>query len=252
VRVIVQPLWLPKLGNRPEQYEDACWPRRRLCREAQLCRFAIADGATESAFSGLWARMLVRAFVRGKLGAPDETLVLARLQREWLRQVTRTELPWYLEEKVYRGAFSSLTGLTLACDASGLTEGVWSATAVGDSCLFQISDGRLALAWPIDRSDLFGSRPVLVASVSIGNVKLGEHVKSISGNWRTGDEFYLMTDAIGSWFIREVEGGRAAADLAREVDSIGGQASFEKWVAGLHESRKLRNDDITLLRIRVD
>src|SRR2546430_11000254 len=47
----------PKRGHGPREYEDA------FADNLALGRFAVADGATESAYAGLWARMLVNEFV---------------------------------------------------------------------------------------------------------------------------------------------------------------------------------------------
>ena len=57
---------LAKDGSTRAEYEDAiAWSRRRR-------RFAVADGASASAFARLWAQLLVRAYVSGALRA--ETL----------------------------------------------------------------------------------------------------------------------------------------------------------------------------------
>ena len=45
-----QSLSLPKRGHSPEEYEDA------LAGDPRSGRFAVADGASESSFAGLWAR----------------------------------------------------------------------------------------------------------------------------------------------------------------------------------------------------
>ena len=58
MRIHIQTHWLPKAGNRSEEYEYAIWPARcEVWRGARL-RCAVADGATETAFSGQWARQL--------------------------------------------------------------------------------------------------------------------------------------------------------------------------------------------------
>src|SRR6267378_47866 len=52
---------LPKAGSTQAEYEDAvAWSRRRG-------RFAVADGASASAFARLWAQLLVQAYVGGRL-----------------------------------------------------------------------------------------------------------------------------------------------------------------------------------------
>ena len=53
-----------KHGNASTEYEDA-WAIRGS-DSPNRCRVAIADGATESSFSALWAALLVESFVRGR------------------------------------------------------------------------------------------------------------------------------------------------------------------------------------------
>jgi hypothetical protein len=48
----VQAFWLPKAGNTTKEYEDA------FDYSIAERRFAVADGATDSAFAGHWARIL--------------------------------------------------------------------------------------------------------------------------------------------------------------------------------------------------
>jgi hypothetical protein len=61
MHILAQAFWLPKAGNNIDEYEDAFWPRRQIDASAEAFSFAVADGATETSFSKLWAEMLVRA-----------------------------------------------------------------------------------------------------------------------------------------------------------------------------------------------
>lgn len=97
---------VPKHGNKEAEYEDAFFPENEVHREVTEFRCAAADGATESAFSGLWARLLVRSFGRRRLR-------VQQLQRVWQRVIQRTPLPWYLEAKVPHGAHAAFVGLSI-------------------------------------------------------------------------------------------------------------------------------------------
>src|SRR5262245_58112070 len=111
MRVSAQALWLPKAGNTPEEYEDACWPQEPVIdREAARFRCAIADGATETSFSGLWANQLVREYCR-QTSVKQFVGSLPRLRQEWQWQVSAKPLPWYAEEKARSGAFAAFLGL---------------------------------------------------------------------------------------------------------------------------------------------
>ena len=51
------PFWLPSRDNEPGEYQDA------FAADPGAGRFAVADGASESGFADLWARLLVDDFV---------------------------------------------------------------------------------------------------------------------------------------------------------------------------------------------
>src|SRR5262245_5873816 len=119
---------MPKAGSSQAEYEDAtAWSSRRR-------RFAVADGASASAFARLWAQLLARAYVRGHLQAESLETDLAPIQIRWASQVDQRPLAWYAQEQARRGAFAALAGLTLH------DEGSWSALAVGDCCVLHARD----------------------------------------------------------------------------------------------------------------
>src|SRR4051794_19375718 len=90
---------VPKVGSSHQEYEDAYWPKILVDGISQQ-RFAIADGATETSFSGVWAKQLVRAYGNGEMDSPEQIrLTLETLQRRWWKIVGRKKLAWYAEEK---------------------------------------------------------------------------------------------------------------------------------------------------------
>ena len=257
MHILARPFALPKAGNSADDYEDAYWPRRAFDQEVAAIRLAVADGATETSFAGLWATLLVRAYCRGRLAAGTLAAALPRLQRNWGRRVGAKPLPWYAEEKVRSGAFSSLAGLTLhgpAADETGDgAGGAWESFAVGDSCLFQVRSDELIVAFPLGSSGQFNNRPALLSSNPARNEGLAGALRCAAGRWEAGDEFYLMTDALACWFLRAVESGERPwlelRDLAAERGATAASA-FAEWVADLRGAGRLRNDDVTLLWAR--
>ena len=244
---------LPKRGSVESEYEDAFFPDRVFRRDISEFRCAVADGASESAFSGEWARLLVRGYCRRRVG-------LERLQRCWLRFVTRRPAPWYLEAKIKRGAHAALVGLAIRDDeASEPFGGSWEAEAVGDSCLFHVRGNELLTVVPISESGEFDNNPHLIctdAATSFGLVK--SQVTVFSGKWRPRDSFYLLTDALAQWSLAEHEAGRAPWAMFRGLrhadDPGAGNAEhrcFQAVVAELREQGELHNDDTTLLRVEV-
>ena len=70
MQILVEGFWLPKAGNTEDEYEDALSPKKTQGKlERKFPRFAVADGATESSFSGLWAQLLVDSNSHGPLTA---------------------------------------------------------------------------------------------------------------------------------------------------------------------------------------
>jgi Protein phosphatase 2C len=225
-----QALFLPKRGNADDEYEDA------FAIEPAAGRFAVADGASESSFAGLWARLLVEGFVRPASGW------LEAARQTWAARVDGQALPWYAEAKRDDGAFATLLGLVVA-------DGRWHALAVGDTCLFQVREDCLIAAFPQRRSEDFGNRPRLIGSRPPAN-PAGEAHAEERGEWQAGDRFLLMTDALAHWFLRRHEAGeRPWQELTGFTEGAEAKTAFAEWVAERRRRDGLRNDDVTLVLI---
>ena len=184
---------LPKDGSTRAEYEDAvAWSRRRR-------RFAVADGASASAFARLWAQLLAQAYVGGQLTADRIEDDLAPLQSRWSDFVGSRNLAWYAVEQARRGAFAALVGLTLH------EAGDWTALAVGDCCMFQVRDAALVSAVPLSNADAFDSRPLLLGSRAAANTDLraAGAIVTAAGTWLSGDTFLLMSDALAATCLRQ-------------------------------------------------
>ena len=245
MRVLLDTLWAPKHGNSVDEYEDAFAPDSAGALEGPVLRFAVADGATEAAFSGLWARLLASGYRKAWIGGRDRQTHdgLGQLGRIWRRSVNRRPLPWYGEQKRRLGSFAALVGLELSSSGVGAT-GTWRSYAVGDCCLFHLRGDRLLGSFPIEDPDEFGSRPVLLSSNTARNREALASAATARGEWAAGDEFCLMSDALACWFLTEHRLGEAPWDLAREDE-----ADFPDLISHLRGQCGLRNDDVTLLRI---
>src|SRR5262245_14812245 len=172
---------MPKAGCSQAEYEDAiAWSSRRR-------RFAVADGASASAFARLWAQLLVRAYVGGHLRAESLEADLGPSQSLWASQVDQRPLAWYAQEQARRGAFAALAGLALHDDGS------WSALAVGDCCVFQVRDEALLAAFPLDDASAFDNRPLLLGSRAESNLGLrgSGAIRVMHGMWQPRDTFLL-------------------------------------------------------------
>jgi hypothetical protein len=186
-------LSLPKHGCPAAEYEDA-W-----AADPSAGRFAVADGASESAFAGLWARLLVEGFVAAPCPANLATW-LDGTRDLWAAEVMGLELPWYGERKRQEGSFATLLGVELLPPTPD-GPGRWRAAAVGDSCLFHVREGRLVEAFPLDRSSDFGNEPRLIGSRG----RRAPMAAYGGGSLLPGDRLFLMTDALAQWFLRNQE-----------------------------------------------
>lgn len=258
-RAEAQAFWLPKAGSTEAEYDDAYWPRRQVSGES-CHRFAVADGATETLFSGIWARQLTRAYCKGILDDSPVREWLADLQQKWWGIVRRRPLPWYAEQKLESGTFAALVGVTLSSKSRNGEYGTWHARAIGDSCLFQIRGSSILAKFPLSRSEDFTNCPTLLSSKSDENAGT-EFLVSSTGSWEYGDHFFLMTDAIAAWFIRAVEDGQAPWETVRDLDNDDdhhmmaakyGMRSFRQWVSEARHDGVMRNDDVTLYRIEIE
>ena len=235
--VTLRVFWTPKRGNTSEEYEDAFWPPKPLTINSKLSRFAVADGATETSFAGSWAQILTRAYCRDQLSGKKIRKQLPRLRQEWFSSIETHSLPWYAEQKLTDGAFAALLGLTLS-------NGEWQATAIGDSCLFQVRGGRVLTRFPITNSEDFNNHPHLLSSNSSNWKNELATIVCARGSWEPDDVFYMMTDAMACWFLRSIESG-VQPEMVFDCD-----LEFHRWIEDLRESG-MRNDDVTLLRITV-
>jgi serine/threonine protein phosphatase PrpC len=228
-----------KAGNARSEYEDA-WAIRGSDSPTR-CRVAVADGATESSFSALWAALLVESFVRGRLHGPEFFNHLGAIRRLWRRKIRGRPLPWYAAEKARRGAYAAFIGVSLNAVNRG-----WRAVAIGDCCLLHVNGNReLAHAFPLTRSEEFGSSPFLVGSVKKADDDPLPHVRVSEGVLEAKDVLYFASDALSAWLLRCSERGEPAWEA---IESLRTQEDFEALVAKAREDGT-RNDDMTLVRL---
>lgn len=248
--------WVPKGGNRREEYEDASkvvgfpLPARRGNRRG-TARMAVTDGASESAFAKQWAEILASAFV-AETSPLDLSCLTSDALKSWLkprqdawnRAVPWERIPWHGEAKARAGAMAALLGVTIQVAPNG--RGIkWRAVAVGDCCLFVIHDDSLEAAWPLDASDQFNNTPSLICS-NPDHDKWKLELRE--GECEPGRSlFILASDALAQWLLREYEAGgkpwRTLAGLEHE--------GWDDWVQEQRKERSIVNDDITLIVISI-
>ena len=220
-------------------------------------------GRLSHRYSRIWAKQLVQAACHKRL-FNDEALLgqLPQLQRQWSRYVQQrlqrrsAALPWYVTEKAQQGAHAALLSFNLqgAVGQGGVGWGTWHAMAVGDCCLAQVRSGITIALFPYVASSEFNTRPYLLASQPTNNdaKQVSAHICTLAGEWRSGDHFFLMTDALAQWFYRSIEQGERPWCAFDDLDSSASDfLSFREWMQLLRADGATRNDDVTVMRIVV-
>lgn len=242
MKVSYRVFWLPKAGLSSEEYEDAFAPEQTPDTDFKEFRCAVSDGATETSFSGLWAKILCQAY-------NDKNFDLAGLQAQWLEQVSGQDLPWYAEQKLESGAYASIAGLSLHEEPKSLS---WSARTLGDSCIFHLREGKILRALPLDNWESFDYTPVLISTRQIANQGILSKQEHELGTCIKGDIFYLMTDAISKWLLRRQSESGDAISL---LESVQNSQQFQQLVEEQRQARDdkgramMPNDDVTWTRV---
>ena len=241
-----------RAGSLPGDCEDASWVSYPA--GGGPARVVLCDGATESAFARPWAQALARAFIYRPLDLSrlDEAALARWLllpQDEWGRRVPWQRVPWHGEAKTRSGALSTLLGLEL--DQTPARSGVylWQAVAVGDCCLFIVRDNALAGSFPMDDAGCFNDTPSLICSNPVNNAGLWSKVRRMNGLCRSGDRLVLASDALACWILQAQDFGDGLLEtlLALEFSQ-----QWEDWLQAKRAGRAIRNDDTTLITIRVE
>ncbi len=258
MKAVLEPprrFWLPKAGNRLDEYEDAfrtAFPRPIRECSPNSARIAVSDGASESAFARDWARTLTDAFVASPpdlRGLTEDSLQdwLTEPQGEWHAGVPWDSIPWHGEAKARAGAFATLLGLTIGVAPDDPRRLSWEAVAVGDSCLFVVREDRLWQSFPLEDAAQFDNLPALVCSNPSNAEGLWEGVRQHRGECEPGDLFILATDALACWFLA----GSAAGEKPWELLLQLGPSDWKRWVDEQRREGLMRNDDTTLVIVKV-
>lgn len=254
MRFTLRHFYLHKQGNRSNDYEDAFSPQEGGSKDQETFALAIADGATETSFANYWAKILVKNFVKSPFFTKEVLQDrIKTLADRWQKKVNREQLQWYAEEKLRLGAFSTFLGIEFKSNHhSSHISGSWSAIAIGDSCLFQVRNDNLIESFPISNIQEFGNRPILLSSNPASNSEVWQNVRLRTSKWKSGDVFLLATDALACWFLKEHELNAHPWNILLGIsEDPNPSQSFRRWANELRKSSKMRNDDVTLLLVKL-
>jgi len=235
-----------------EDFSDCC---DRYAINKENNKFSIADGVSKSFFPGIWAELLVNKYVNTAEQIDlKESEILSSLQKEWLEKVqeivNKPEQKYFVKNHFNKGhsAAATFVGLSFLKEENGNYK--WKSSALGDSFLFYIPDSienidedfeTKVTSLSSKKSFEFDNYPDFFES---RNQNFKGEINYKEGELKTGI-FYLMTDALAEWFIKEKETAR------QEIDSWKIQNDFETRIEELRKTT-LQNDDSAILVIRIE
>jgi len=230
-----------KAGSTTAENEDrAAWSI-----SARAARVAIADGATESSYSDVWAEALVRTWISDTSPGIGPGFVDAA-RAKWNERLPDIEaLPWYAQAKLEEGSHATFAGFHLRTNARRMR---WRAEIVGDCEIFIFKTrGSLHLTRcePLKDAADFGYHPNLIGTSPSAPTAVPVVA---TGRLRSPFEIWLATDAFAAACLEAASHGREPwEEWAAAMDEPN---SFGEVVAQWRSAGAMRNDDTTVCRIR--
>lgn len=212
-------------------------------------KFAISDGVSKSFFPKIWAEVLVNQWVCKKWNTDNEFIEYC--QNDWLNQVTdivnKPNVKWFTQNAFNRKepGLATFVGLKFY---EKKKDWYWKADAIGDSFLFFVpskfidsTKGCVVLSSK-QEPIVFDNFPDYLSS--LGNNHKGE--KKLKENPLASGTFYLMTDALAEWFLKEKNSAISKINVWQN------QKDFERFVDEERHNDKLGNDDSAILIITIE
>ncbi len=226
-------------------------------------RFVVLDGATTAYDPVRWVDQLVRSFAppggpagsEGPQGPRLEPAAMrawfAEMQDRWAKDVR--DFDSIIEERKFAevGSFATLLGFEIY----GLDgpEPYWRAVALGDTVLFHVRAGHLIAAFPPLGPEDFGTLPDGVHTLPASLDKMTERLLLGGGVLEAGDFLFAATDAMAQWILRTIQHGEAK--VWDTLTTLAHPDVFAQLIADQRKeqdgSRRLKNDDVTLMRLRM-
>lgn len=266
---------IPKRGSTANECEDSAYCVNGASNDSkglQPVVAVISDGASESILAQSWSHIITRHTANRVYDVPESIWgpgdkfqkCVSQLQTRWekwlagyikRRADSSHPLRWYEEAKITQGSFATFLAIHFKKSDSSTLDGSWHAAALGDSCLFHIREYAIMSHFPVESSKDFDITPKLLGSRA-DIERVCHYTKFTHGNFKQGDDFLLMTDALAAWFLAVAERGNVGEisevlDNLRQTESIKGVRGIEDWLSSFIASGGLRNDDITLMHIRI-
>lgn len=243
----------PKARASEDEWEDCAGYDPGDPAMGRPARYVVVDGATEAYDSIRWVRQLVTAFLGQGDTAPELTPAgldawIERMQHRWLDEAPRAFASVFEERKFHDdGSFATFLG----CEVHGLggPRPRWTAAALGDAVLFHVRGERLVAHFPPLAPDDFGLNPDGVFTQPSERARMRAALQFAEGPLQAGDLLLFATDALAAWIVQESR--RDPGACVGVLAAMEHPAEFRRFVAGERNARRMKNDDVTLLRVQV-
>jgi hypothetical protein len=243
----------PKAGATEAEWEDCAGFDPGDPARGRPARYVIVDGATEAYDSIRWVRQLVTSFL-GLDGDPPPPIAatgvdewVGQMQQRWLDEAPRAFANVYEERKfLVDGSFATFLG----CEILGLDGAPrFTAAALGDAVLFHVRGSRLVAQFPPLGPDDFGLTPDGVFTQPSQRDRMRAALRLSSGSLQVGDVLFFATDALAAWLVdvNRLDGEACWQALA----AVEHPADFSRLVAQERNGHRMKNDDVTLLRVEI-
>ena len=248
----------PKEGYADSEWEDGAAAGARNWTPgigAAAFRFAVADGATETYESRRWVNQLLSSFMSpDPVTGTDDRGLDDVMMRGWLKemqdqwQLTVSGGADYIERvKIRRGTLATFVGgqiLELDTPAP-----FWRAVAAGDSVLFHVRESHLVKHFPGLSAADFASAPDGISTLPERLDRICEQLQGEGGWLAEGDLLFIATDAFAKWMISSLEHGDES--LWPVLAGLVHPGDFSRLVAGHRKAKTMKDDDVTLMRLRL-
>jgi hypothetical protein len=248
-----------KAGNAPGEWQDDA--RGGVALDATStgrARFIVVDGASGSYDPLRWVDQLVTSFAPDDGVAAGPSLEPAAM-RAWFVQMQdqwTAGVPAFgsiIEERKFNevGSFATLLGFEL----SGLDgpEPCWRAVALGDTVLFHVRAARLIATFPPMKPGDFGNLPDGVHTLRSSLDRMTSRLLFSGGVLAGGDLLFAATDAMADWILRAT--GRDEKKVWHTLAALVHPVQFARLVEDQRReqdrAKRLKNDDVTLMRVRM-
>lgn len=234
---------IPKEGLTEAECED----KSALSSLGKELRVAVADGATESLFSDIWAELIVNSYV--DLGAElFNPSSLKSLSQTFFHKASKliSEMPdtrhWFMYEKLERGSHVTFVAADF-CDSETM-----QVLAVGDSCIFwrNREDGNMEMLPELSAED-FGVFPASICNLEKTWQNLEPKILKKEIRLHNDFQAILCTDALACWLVKELQKDPLVWEKLFELSDSN---SFAQFIETLRSQKEIRNDDVTLVSIK--